>query len=212
MNFGLRWEPTFSDPDKYGRGDFLQSGSVSRGSAQHRASDRACRAVLPWRSRGFPPRTGTDRRLISRRASAWCGIRSGDGRDTLRIGGALLYDSTETWFNERETTNPPYGNDIDVGSAGALQSVGWLSRAEIRFRRSPGSLFFPQSGTYINMPLNPKSTYVDRLECHLSAAVRQAIGWLRYPTWATRPLTSGSRSKEIPRFISRGTATRVNTV
>ncbi len=46
----------------------------------------------------------------------------GDGRDTLRVGAGILYDSTETWFNERETTNPPFGNDIDVGSTGTLSN------------------------------------------------------------------------------------------
>ena len=83
---------------------------------------------------------------------------SGEGKDTLRIGGALLYDSTETWFNERETTNPPYGNDIDVGAA--QLSNPWASFAGGNPFPQHGNLFFPTSGIYIDMPINPKSTYV----------------------------------------------------
>ena len=83
----------------------------------------------------------------------------GDGRDTLRIGGAILYDSTETWFNERETTNPPYGNDIDVGNTGTLTNP-WAGYAGGNPFPQHGNLFFPNSGTYINMPINPKPTYV----------------------------------------------------
>ena len=83
-----------------------------------------------------------------------------DGRDTLRIGGAILYDSTETWFNERETTNPPFGNDIDVGSTGTLSNP-WAGYAGGNpFPQAPGNLFFPKEGVYVNMPINPKPTNV----------------------------------------------------
>jgi hypothetical protein len=77
----------------------------------------------------------------------------------LRIGGALLYDSTETWFNERETTNPPYGNDIDVGATGTLSNP-WAGYPGGNPFPQHGNLFFPNFGTYINMPINPKPTYV----------------------------------------------------
>jgi hypothetical protein len=84
----------------------------------------------------------------------------GDGRDTLRAGAAILYDSTETWFNERETTNPPFGNDIDVGSTGTLTNPWAGYTGGNPFPQH--SLYFPKFGTYINMPINPKSTYVSQ--------------------------------------------------
>src|SRR5208337_373828 len=81
-------------------------------------------------------------------------------RDTLRIGGALLYDTSETWFNERETTNPPFGNAIDVGSTGTLSNP-WAGYAGGNpFPQKPGALFFPKFGTYINFPVNPPPTYM----------------------------------------------------
>ena len=115
----------------------------------------------------FPGDPGIPVRELERaksqfRAARRHGVESAAAKasDTLRVGAALLYDSTETWFNERETTNPPYGNDIDVGAAqdSANPWAGYRGRKSIS--AETGNLFFPTSGTYIDMPLNPKSTYV----------------------------------------------------
>jgi len=157
LNFGLRWEPTFSDPDKYKRGDsFIQSAFLAgQVSTLHPSAppglffpgDPGIRAAN-WAGQkaNFAPRVGL----------VW--NPSGEGKDTLRIGAALLYDSAETWFNERETTNPPYGNDIDVGAA--TLSNPWAGFAGGNPFPQHGNLFFPTSGIYIDMPIHPKSTYV----------------------------------------------------
>jgi hypothetical protein len=159
LNFGLRWEPTFSDPDKYGRGtSFNQTAFLAN---QHSTKNPTAPAGLFFPGDpGIPAANwnGQKANFAPRVGMVW--NPHGDGRDTLRVGGALLYDSTETWFNERETTNPPYGNDIDVGSTGTLQNP-WAGYAGGNpFPQAPGHLFFPSYGTYINMPINPKSTYV----------------------------------------------------
>jgi hypothetical protein len=158
VNVGLRWEPTFSDPDKYKRGT---SFSLPAFYADQVSS------VHPSAPPGlfFPGDPGIP-------AANWSGQKAnfaprvglvfnphGDGRDTLRVGAGILYDSTETWFNERETTNPPFGNDIDVGSTGTLTNP-WAGYAGGNPFPQHGNLFFPKFGTYINMPLHPKSTYV----------------------------------------------------
>jgi hypothetical protein len=160
VNFGLRWEPTFPDPDKYRRGDsFSMAGFfANQVSTVHPMAppglffpgDPGIPAAN-WNAHytNFAPRVGL----------VW--NPHGDGRDTLRIGAAILYDSTETWFNERETTNPPYGNDIDVGSTGTLTNP-WAGYPGGNPFPQNGNLFFPKFGTYINMPLNPKPTYVSQ--------------------------------------------------
>jgi hypothetical protein len=159
FNFGLRWEPTFADPDKYGRGTSFSMAAFLAG--QHSTKDPGAPAGLfvPG-DPGIPPAnwSGSYNNWAPRVGAVW--NPHGDGRDTLRFGAAILYDSTETWFNERETTNPPYGNDIDVGSTGTLTNP-WAGYAGGNpFPQKPGQLFFPLYGTYINMPLNPKPTYV----------------------------------------------------
>ncbi len=157
LNFGLRWEPTFSDPDKFKRGTSFSLPAFYAGQVS---------TVHPTAPPGlfFPGDPGIP-------AANWDGQKAnfaprvgvvlnphGDGRDTLRAGAAILYDSTETWFNERETTNPPYGNDIDVGSTGTLTNP-WAGYPGGNPFPQHG-LYFPYYGTYINMPLHPKSTYV----------------------------------------------------
>ena len=157
VNFGLRWEPTFADPDKYKRGDaFIESAFLAgQVSTVHPTAPPGLffpgdpgipRANWSGQKANFAPRVGM----------VW--NPSGEGKDTLRLGAAILYDSTETWFNERETTNPPYGNDIDVGAA--QLSNPWANFAGGNPFPQNGNLFFPKSGVYIDMPLHPRSTYV----------------------------------------------------
>jgi hypothetical protein len=158
VNIGIRWEPTFSDPDTFRRGDSFNQVDFLAGihSAVHPSAPPGL--LFPG-DQGIPAANwnGHKANFAPRVGMVW--NPSGEGKDTLRVGGALLYDSTETWFNERETTNPPYGNDIDAGAA--QLSNPWANYPGGNpFPQKPGALFFPTSGTYISMPVNPKSTYV----------------------------------------------------
>lgn len=160
LNFGLRWEPTFADPDKYRRGDSFSMAAflADQVSTVHPTAPPGL--LFPGDS-GIPAANwnGHYTNFAPRIGLVW--NPHGDGRDTLRVGAAILYDSTETWFNERETTNPPFGNDIDVGSTGTLTNP-WAGYPGGNPFPQHGNLFFPQFGTYINMPINPKPTYVSQ--------------------------------------------------
>jgi len=161
FNYGLRWEPTFPDPDKYGRGtsfnytDFLEN-------IHSTVNPTAPAGLLFKGDSGIPAAmwNGSMANFAPRLGLVW--DPTGKGKETLRFGGAILYDSTETWFNERETTNPPYGNDIDVGSTGTLTNPWAGYPSGNPFPQSAGHLFFPNFGTYINMPINPHPTYVEQ--------------------------------------------------
>ncbi|HTP30551.1 MAG TPA: carboxypeptidase-like regulatory domain-containing protein [Candidatus Acidoferrales bacterium] len=158
LNLGLRWEPTFADPDKYRRGNaFLQPAFLANQVSSLHPSAPA--GLFFPGDPGIPAANwnGQKANFAPRVGMVW--NPSGQGKDTLRVGAALLYDATETWFNERETTNPPYGNDIDVG-AGSTISNPWSTYPGGNPFPQNGNLFFPTSGTYISMPINPKSTYV----------------------------------------------------
>src|SRR5215472_8615229 len=161
LNYGLRWEPTFADPDKYGRGTSFSLPAFLAGQHSTKNPSAPPGLFFPgdpgipaanWNNHypNFAPRAGL----------VW--DPRGDGKQTLRIGGAILYDSVETWFNERETTNPPYGTAIDVGSTGTLANpwAGYPGGTS-PFPQKPGVVLFPTFGTYINMPINPAPTYVE---------------------------------------------------
>jgi Carboxypeptidase regulatory-like domain len=158
FNFGLRWEPTFADPDKYGRGDSFDEAAFFAGQVSS-VHATAPAGLFFKGDPGIPPAmwNGHLANFAPRVGLVWS--PHADGRDTLRIGGAILYDSTETWFNERETTNPPFGNDIDVGSTGTLSNP-WIGYPGGNPFPQHGNLFFPAEGVYVNMPINPKPTYV----------------------------------------------------
>ena len=158
LNYGLRWEPTFADPDKYGRGDSF-SESAFLADQVSTVHPTAPAGLFFKGDPGIPPAmwNGHLANFAPRVGLVWS--PHGDGRDTLRVGAAILYDSTETWFNERETTNPPFGNDIDVGSTGTLSNP-WAGYPGGNPFPQHGNLFFPLEGVYVNMPINPKPTYV----------------------------------------------------
>ena len=158
VNVGLRWEPTFPDPDKYKRGTSFSESAFLAG--EHSTVHPTAPPGLFFPGDPGIPAANWNGHLANfapRLGLVW--NPHGDGRDTLRAGGAILYDSTETWFNERETTNPPFGNDIDVGSTGTLSNP-WAGYPGGNPFPQHGNLFFPKFGTYINMPLNPKPTYL----------------------------------------------------
>lgn len=158
FNVGLRWEPTFADPDKYKRGTSFSFPAFYAGEISTIHPSAPPGLFFPG-DPGIPPANwnGHLANFAPRAGLVW--NPHGDGRDTLRIGAAILFDSAETWFNERETTNPPYGNDIDVGSTGTLTNP-WAGYPGGNPFPQNANLFFPKFGTYINFPINPKPTYV----------------------------------------------------
>lgn len=95
------------------------------------------------------------------------------GRDTFRVGGAVLHDTTELFFDERVQSNPPFVNEIDqswsTNSAGLLSAgangYGTFNQPWITFPGGnpfpPTGAFFPTSAAlYVIMPLNIKPSTV----------------------------------------------------
>jgi hypothetical protein len=159
VNAGVRWEPTFPDPDKYGRGTSFSLPAFFAGQRSTVYPNAPAglffngdagipRAMWNGHMPNFAPRLGL----------VW--NPHGDGRDTLRIGGGILYDVSETWFNERETTNAPIGTAIDVPNPAGGLSNPWQGYPGGNPFPTNGKAFFPTAGIYVNMPIDPKPMYV----------------------------------------------------
>ena len=160
LNFGLRWEPTFSDPDKYRRGTSFSLPAFLAGQISTRYTNAPAGLFFPGDA-GIPDANwnGQKANFAPRAGLVW--NPSGQGKDTLRIGGALLYENNETWFNERETTNAPVGTSIDTVNPVGGFSNPWQGYPGGSPFPTNGRAYFPASGgVYINFPINPKSTYV----------------------------------------------------
>jgi Carboxypeptidase regulatory-like domain len=187
FNYGLRWEPMFSDPDKYGRGTSFSFPGFYAGQVSSVYSNAPAGLFFKgdpgipdamWNAKkaNFAPRVGL----------VW--NPHGDGRDTIRIGGAILYDVVETWFNERETTNAPIGTNIDTPNPVGGFSNPWQNYPGGNPFPQNGKAFFPTAGVYVNMPLNPKPTYVGQW----NVTYQRQIG-----TWMASASYLGNKSTHI---------------
>src|SRR5260370_26201520 len=171
LNYGVRWEPMFSDPDKYGRGTSFSAAGFYAGQFSKVYSNSPAGLFFKgdpgipdamWNAKkaNFAPRIGL----------VW--NPHGDGRDTLRVGGAILYDVVETWFNERETTNAPIGTNIDTPNPVGGFSNPWQGYPRGNPFPQNGKAFFPTAGVYVNMPRNPKPTHL----AHCNVTYQRQIG------------------------------------
>ena len=159
LNFGLRWEPTFSDPDKYGRGTSFSQAAFYAGQFS-KVYPNSPAGLFFKGDAGIPDAmwNGHKANFAPRVGMVW--NPHGDGKQTLRVGGALLYDSTETWFNERETTNAPIGTALDTPYPAGGFTNPWQGYPGGNPFPQNGKAFFPTNGVYVNMPINPKTTSV----------------------------------------------------
>lgn len=157
LSAGLRWEPTLPNTDKYGRGTFLDLAAFAQGRTSSVYKNAPAGLFFPG-DPGFP-RSLWNRHLSNfgpRAGLAW--NPHGDGRDSFRVGAAILYDNAELFFDERKTTNPPYGGSISI-----TNPAGGFSNPYLNFPGGspfPSSGTFPNQGVYIQMPRNTQPTYL----------------------------------------------------
>lgn len=209
VNAGVRWAPLLPNTDKYGRGTYFDFGAFGAGQTSS-VYTNAPAGLFFVGDKGFS-RSLWDRHLPNfgpRAGLAW--NPHGDGRDTLRIGGAIIYDTTELFFDERKTTNPPYGGSIDIPTP-----VGGFSNPYLNY---PGGSPFPQNGTvtfplagvYINMPRNTQPTYM--AQWNVSYQRQFAGNWLASATYLGNKTTHLWVGSEVnPAVYIPGNSTTSNT-
>ncbi len=174
LNFGVRWEPTFPDVDKYHRGSLFSLAGFKAGQFSTVYPNAPAGTFFPG-DKGVPDATwnGHSANFAPRVGLVW--NPHGDGRDTLRIGGSILYDVTETWFDERKTTNAPIGTNLDTPNPPGGFSNPWQGYPGGNPFPQNGKAFFPTAGVYVSMPVNPKPTYVSNWNVTYQ---RQLGSWL----------------------------------
>ncbi|MBV8895909.1 MAG: TonB-dependent receptor [Acidobacteriaceae bacterium] len=168
---GVRWEPMLFPQDVYGRGasfnmsDFLNNVHSS-------VYPNAPAGMLYYGDAGIPKAFVHDKWLNFAPRLGMVYAPKG-GHDTFRLGGAILYDTTELFFDERVQSDPPFVDEIDqswtLNSKGLLSTgangYGTLTNPWITY---PGGNpfpitkpYFPASGAlYVIMPLHLKPTSI----------------------------------------------------
>jgi len=108
-NFGLRWEPLLPEHDRYNRGSTFWRSAFDAGQVSQVYVNAPAGSLFygdPGIPNGF-----TDKRLAN--LSPRLGFvynPDGAGKTTVRVSGALLYDSVGTFIPYRMVAQkPPYG-------------------------------------------------------------------------------------------------------
>lgn len=162
INAGLRWEPMLFPQDYFGNGNSISLPAFAAG--QHsKVYTNAPAGMFFYGDPGIP-KAFTNNKLANfspRLGFVW--NPHGDGRDTIRAGAAILYDTTEVYYAERLTTNAPYGNSLNLPNPGPL-SDPW--RGYPGGNPFPGSyppesdVTFPVVASYSTIPMDLQPTYM----------------------------------------------------
>lgn len=124
--YGLRFEPSLFPEDEFARGaTFSLQGFVSGQHSQvypnapagffYFGDPGVRKAYTANHVLNFAPRLGI------------AYDPTGSGRQTIRLGGGIFFDSTSVWFAQRMTSDPPYVNEIDNTTFCGTLSNPWLN-------------------------------------------------------------------------------------
>jgi hypothetical protein len=127
VNFGLRWEPLLPEHDRYNRGSTFSEAAFDGGQSS-RVYVNAPAGSLFYGDPGIPNGfTGKRMNNLSPRVGLVYNP-DGRGRTTIRLGGALLYDSVGTFIPYRMVAqNPPYGPQVTNTSGPYQFSNPWAN-------------------------------------------------------------------------------------
>ena len=87
---------------------------------------------------------------------------SGNGKQTIRVSGAILRDTAELFYAERLTTNAPYGNQIDIPTPPSFTNpyANYPGGSAVPRVLSTAQTFnFAPASVFVNMPMETQPTY-----------------------------------------------------
>ena len=165
VNLGLRWEPWFVPYDKYNHGNSFSRDAFNAGQRSS-VYTNAPAGLLFYGDKGIP--RGYEHSALAnfspRLGIAW--DPTGSGKQSIRASAGILRDTEEMFYNERLTTNAPYGTQIDVPypfpSGGTFTNPWNAYPGPVPFPLPsplPSTYAFPDAGVYVSLPLNMKPTY-----------------------------------------------------
>jgi hypothetical protein len=111
INAGLRWEPFLFPVDLPHRGSVFNMADFMAG-VKSQIYPNAAAGSLYYGDAGVP---GAFTKNTMGNVSPRLGIvwdPQGNGKQTLRIGAGIMYDSAETFYAEKVMDNPPFVNQI----------------------------------------------------------------------------------------------------
>jgi len=186
INAGIRWEPDMPASDKQCRGNQFNLADYIAGihSAQY---PQAPAGLLFGKDQPNGCRFSNTHLLASSPRLGLVWDPTGKGTQTIRAAFGLMHDSTELFYPERWTTNPPYASQIN-GQSNLLATApfsnpwnGYVSPTGVPGDPFPGATLFPSSGAYVTVPPNVHDTYM--MQWNLSYQKQFAKNWLATATY-----------------------------
>lgn len=163
LNLGVRWEPMLFPTDYFGRGSTLNLANLASNTVS-KVFTNAPAGMLYYGDAGVNKAFTSNRwaNFAPRLGMVW--NPRGDGRQTLRGGVAILYDSPMLYFPQRIMSNPPFVNEIDLpaSQAGPFDNPWALYPGGNPFpgvTPPPANATFPTSAFYAIIPDHLKTMY-----------------------------------------------------
>ncbi len=165
INAGIRWEPILWPQDVHHRGASFSMYNFLN-NIHSTVYPNAPAGALYYGDPGVTASFTNDRKgLFSPRLGfAW--DPKGDGRQTLRVGGALMYDVGNMYNAQRLASDPPFVNEIDLTTSNPLGfSNPWTTGYNYAGNGTnpfpPTGAYFPQYALWIVLPqnLHPTTLY-----------------------------------------------------
>ncbi len=213
VNLGLRWDPYLPAYDYFGRGSYFSQAAFDAGQKSS-VFTNAPAGLLFYGDKGIQ-KGYTDGKwaLFSPRAGfAW--DPDGTGKQSIRVGGAILRDTTELFYGERLTTNAPWGTSISLPSP-----TGGFSNPYAAY---PGGspfpaayavskdIAFPSNGVYVNLQPQTIPTYM--MQWNVSYQRQFVHDWLASLTYLGNKTTHVWVGEETnPALYIPGQSTTGNT-
>ncbi|MBS1854618.1 MAG: TonB-dependent receptor [Acidobacteria bacterium] len=187
INLGLRWEPWFVPYDKYDHGNTFSAAAFNAGQRSS-VFTNAPAGLLFYGDQGVP--RGYEHSALGnfspRIGIAW--DPTGSGKQSIRVSGGILRDTEEMFYNERLTTNAPYGTQVDVPfpflSGGTFSNPWAAYPGAVPFPLPsplPSTYNFPNQGVYVSLPPNMKPTYT--VQWSVSYQRQIAKDWMATATY-----------------------------
>ena len=205
LNYGLRWDPYFPSHNKYGQAANFTSAGYNAGNVDSKFVNAPPGITFP----GDPGSNGKSDTLnhaldFSPRIGIVWDPR-GKGRETVRAGYGIFYDTSLMWNAMHVVLNAPWGNTVSftpltplfgstVASSGGGEANPYFGQpggntSRLRLTRHPAG---PSQSTEDSS----SRTRTSSLRTHSSGICRSRsrsapIGWFRCLTLAARPRISG---------------------
>jgi len=178
LNAGLRWEPMLFPQDIYGRGSTFSMAGFLSGQQSKVFSTAPVGSLYygdPGVNKAFTNNKWTN--FAPRFGMVW--NPRGDGKQTIRVGGALLYDTGQVYYSERVMTNPPFVDDTTVANPGPFNNpwLGYPGGSPFPIPSpAPSNVPFPLNAAYVVLPQHLHTMYMS--QWNLSYQRQFAGNWL----------------------------------